>query len=164
MAEHFGMALPEERTGKGKNWCWYRADDARPPNYRQIETTFDYLAGYFSDHGPIDGIIGWSQGAVMAAILAGLNAEPGYRFRWAVLCGGFLPGDRRYRPLFDQPLALPTLHVTGTKESEFMLRQAAKMRAAFIDAERLDTPCGHIMPVKSPPHMNAIAEWIRGRQ
>lgn len=163
MTRRFGMPLPEERIGSGKNWCWYRADEQKPPTYHQIETTFDYLSDYFAKHGPINGIIGWSQGAVMTAILAGFKDEQHYPFNWAILCGGFLPGDRRYRPLFDAPLNIPTLHVTGEKESDFMKEQAMKMRAAFSDAARLDTPCGHIMPVKSPSHMGKISNWIKAQ-
>ena len=163
MTARFNMMLPEERIGKGKNWCWYRADEQRPPIYHQIETALDYLADYFSQHGPINGVIGWSQGAVMTAILSALKqheTEPRFEFNWAMLCGGFLPGDNRYRPMFDPPLRLPTLHVTGKKESDFMKKQAAKMKAAFIDAEQLDTPCGHIMPVKYPDQMDRLANWI----
>ena len=163
MMARFNMPLPEERIGRGKNWCWYRADEQKPPTYHQIEVALGFLSDYFSRHRPVDGVIGWSQGAVMTALLASLREnEPDdhFDFSWAILCGGFLPGDRRYRPLFEAPLAIPTLHVTGEKESDFMKQQSEKMRAAFINAERLDTPCGHIMPVKSPQHMNAIAEWI----
>jgi len=163
MTARFNMTLPEARIGKGKNWCWYRADEAKPPTYHQIETTLDFLADYFLTHGPIEGVIGWSQGAVMTAILAALmqsENENNFSFNWAMLCGGFLPGDPRYRPLFAQPLTLPTLHVSGTQESDFMQQQATKMCAAFIDAERLDTPCGHIMPVKYPDYMNKIADWV----
>lgn len=166
MTARFNALLPEERIGAGKNWCWYRADEAKPPTYHQIETTLDFLADYFLTHGPIEGVIGWSQGAVMTAILAALrqhDPESNFDFNWAMLCGGFLPGDPRYRPLFAQPLTLPTLHVTGTQESDFMKQQATKMCAAFIDAERLDTPCGHIMPVKYPDYMNRIADWISNR-
>lgn len=163
MAARFNASLPEERIGRGKNWCWYRADEERPPHYHQIEITLDFLTDYFAQHGPIDGIIGWSQGAVMTAILAALRQnepESHFKFSWAILCGGFLPGDVRYRPLFAHPLNLPTLHVSGEKESDFMRKQASKMQAAFLKAERLDTPCGHIMPVKFPAQMEEISHWI----
>ncbi|MCF6324762.1 MAG: serine hydrolase family protein [Gammaproteobacteria bacterium] len=163
MTARFNMMLPDERIGKGKNWCWYRADEQKPPHYHQIETALDYLADYFSQHGPIDGVIGWSQGAVMTAILAALKqnrAAHRFDFNWAMLCGGFLPGDVRYRAMFEPPLNLPTLHVSGEKESPFMRKQATKMQAAFLKAERLDTPCGHIMPVKYPDDMDRITDWI----
>ncbi len=163
MTARFNMVLPDERIGKGKNWCWYRADEQKPPHYRQLETALDYLADFFSRHGPIDGIIGWSQGAVITALLSALKqnkAEGRFNFNWAILCGGFLPGDNRYRPLFDQPLNLPTLHVSGTQESDFMKKQADKMAAAFLNAERLNPPCGHIMPVKHSEYLDRISDWI----
>jgi len=162
MTARFNALLPEDRIGAGKNWCWYRADEQKPPIYHQIEIALGFISNYFMQHGPIDGVIGWSQGAVMTAILSALkdNSDYPFNFNWAILCGGFLPGDVRYRPLFEPPLKLSTLHVTGTKESDFMKQQATKMAAAFINAERLDTPCGHIMPVKYPEYMDKITGWV----
>ncbi|HED39011.1 MAG TPA: hypothetical protein ENJ13_01110 [Chromatiales bacterium] len=166
MGVRLSMPLPEERIGAGRNWCWYRADEARPPTYHQIERSLDYLADYFAQHGPIDGVIGWSQGAVMSAILSALRENRSthrFDFNWAILCGGFLPGDARYRPMFDPPLKLPTLHISGIKESDFMREQATNLIAAFSNPARLNTPCGHIMPVKHPEYMDSIADWIRHR-
>ena len=163
MTARFNALLPEERIGNGKNWCWYRADEQKPPTYRQIEIALDFLSNYFAQHGPVDGVVGWSQGAVMTAILSALKQkEAGDRFdfNWAILCGGFLPGDVRYRPLFDQSIDLPTLHVTGMLESDFMKAQSVKMAATFNSAETLDTPCGHIMPIKHPESLDTIADWI----
>lgn len=160
----FNMAMPESRIGPGLNWCWYRASDERPPVYHGIEATLDWLAGLFRREGPINGILGWSQGAVMTALLAALmqREQPSrFQFDWAVLCGGFLPGDARYRGYFDQPLSLPTLHVLGRREPEFMKTQGERMLHAFAGSERLDTPVGHIMPVKYPDLMAQIAAWMR---
>ncbi len=166
MIARFNIPLPETRIGKGKNWCWYRADETQPPRYRQIEETLAYLTEYFAQHGTIDGVIGWSQGAAMTAILAALrqqSQERNFRFNWAILCGGFLPGDSRYQPLFERPLNLPTLHVVGKKEPALMKTQAHKLQTAFLNAERLDTPCDHIMPVKFPAEMEKISHWIKCR-
>ncbi|TPW18397.1 MAG: ovarian cancer-associated protein 2 protein [Halothiobacillaceae bacterium] len=163
MAARFNAVLPESRIGEGKNWCWYRADDAKPPIYHGIEASLAYLANIVATEGPVEGVLGWSQGAVMAAILAGESAtiaNSPFGLRWAILCGGFRPGDRRFRPYFDRPLALPTLHVLGEQESEFMRQQGHKLYASFVDAQRLDTPVGHIMPVKYPAYMKQISAWI----
>ncbi len=159
----FQVLMPEERIGPGRNWCWYRATDEKPPRYIGLEATLDYLRDLFQEHGPISGVLGWSQGAVLTAILAGLmkrDPSSGFDFDWALMCGGFLPSEPDYRSLFDKPLEMPSLHVTGRKESEFMLQQGSQLFAAFKGAERLETPVGHVLPVKYPEYMLKIANWI----
>ena len=163
MAKRFNMAIPEWRIGEGKNWCWYRATDDKPPVYQQIDTSFDMLETLFKEQGGFDGILGWSQGAVMAAILAALylkNNDQRYQVNWLVLAGGFRPGDQRFRAYFDESLNLPSLHVTGEKESSFMQQQGDRLASSFVDAQRLTTPVGHIFPLKYPEYMRKIAEWM----
>lgn len=162
----FQAVVPDDRLGPGLNWCWYRASDDKPPRYFGLEQSLDHLHGIFEQQGPICGVLGWSQGAVMTAMLAGLmKRDPGsgFAFEWAVLCGGFLPGAPSYRALFAEPLKMPTLQVIGRKESAFMLTQGEKLLAAFEAAERLDTPVGHVLPVKHPEYMRKIANWIGKR-
>ncbi len=162
----FNMPLPAFRIGTGLNWCWYRASDEKPPVYHGIEATLTWLAGLFEREGPIAGVFGWSQGAVMTALLAALmEHEPDspFQFEWAVMCGGFRPGDLRYRHYFDRPLSLPSLHVLGEKESDFMKEQGDKLRAAFAGSDRIDTPVGHILPVQHPAAMAQIIAWMLQR-
>ncbi len=162
----FNASIPESRIGPGLNWCWYRAGEQRPPVYHGIDETLVWLAELFEREGPISGVFGWSQGAVMTALLAALmEREPDspFQFDWAVLGGGFLPGDRRYRGYFAPPLPLPTLHVLGEKESDFMQQQGGRLRAAFANSDRLNTPVGHILPIKYPALMAQIAAWMQQR-
>lgn len=162
----FNMWMPESRIGPGLNWCWYRASEEKPPVYHGIDATLAWLAQLFEREGPISGVFGWSQGAVMTALLAALmarEATPRFSFDWAVLCGGFLPGDPRFCGLFEPPLQLPALHVLGMRESDFMKRQGERLVQAFANSDRLDTPVGHLLPVKYPESMAQIAAWM-GRQ
>ena len=84
----------------------------------------------------------------------------GFPFELGVFCGGFLPGAPEYRRLFAEPLKMPSLHVIGRKESDFMRTQGEKLLAAFEASERLDTPVGHVLPIKYPEYMTKIANWI----
>ncbi len=166
MVAQFQVAMPASRIGPGLNWCWYRATNNKPPDYLGLGDTLSAIRQYCQRHGPIDGVLGWSQGAVLTAIMAAYQQNvPDYDFGfdWAVMCGGFLPGDPAIKSLFDSPLAIPSLHVVGKKESEFMLQRASRLHAAFQGGEWLETPAGHVMPINYPDYMMKIADWITKR-
>ena len=163
MATQFQVAMPESRIGPGLNWSWYRATNDKPPHYLGLDDSLGWIKQFCQTHGPIDGVLGWSQGAVMAAIMAAYQQnDPDYDFGfgWVVLCGGFLPGDAAVKAVFDPPISLPSLHVVGKKESEFMLQRALRLHAAFQAGEWLETPVGHVMPIAYPDYMMKIVGWI----
>jgi pimeloyl-ACP methyl ester carboxylesterase len=163
MMSRFQAVAPEARIGTGLNWCWFRATDDKPPRYIGLGDTLTWLQRYCDEHGPFDGVLGWSQGAVMAAIMAAVQQNgSGYDFglKWLVLCGGFLPGDAEVMPWFASRLHYPSLHVVGKKESEFLQQRACKLHAVFENAQWLETPLGHMMPVQYPEYMNRISDWI----
>ncbi len=165
--QQYNIALPERRIGSGKNWCWYRASSDKPPHYSGIQASLKTLTALCKKEGGIDGVIGWSQGCTIAAIIAAQSAlrdESCIKINWAVLCGGFIPRDRRYQGLFTTPIELPTLHVIGCKESESMQARSTALRAAFAGSDRLDTSVGHTLPIKYPEEMKAISDWIRAKE
>lgn len=55
---------------------WRRSNSANPPLYTGIEQGLTAVAKVLSEEGPFDGVIGFSQGAALAGMLAGL-LEPG---------------------------------------------------------------------------------------
>lgn len=163
MVDMFQVAMPEDKIGVGKNWCWYRATVDKPPVYLYLDKTLNQLTRLYETDGPFGGVLGWSQGAVVAVILAALQARDSkydFGLRWMVLCGGFLPGDEKLKKMFSETLPYPSLHVVGQKEPEVMIRRCQKLHAAFAGADWLDTPAGHVMPVKYPDCMLKIADWM----
>jgi len=164
LTQRFGNLIPSERIGENENWCWYRSTDSTPPLYRDIEQSIEQLSLLDESLGHVDGIIGWSQGAVMATVLIGqmLSArKSNFQFNWAVLGGGFLPRDVRFQSYYKDSLSLPSLHILGEKEIDFMKKRGHKLSQAFQSAKCLNTPAAHIMPVKYPEKMRAIAQWIQ---
>ena len=51
---------------------WRRSDKADPPLYTDLDTGLEAVARVLSQQGPFDGVIGFSQGAACAAMLASL--------------------------------------------------------------------------------------------
>ncbi|KAI9927954.1 hypothetical protein ASPWEDRAFT_563966 [Aspergillus wentii DTO 134E9] len=61
---------------------WRRSNTADPPLYLGLEDGLDAVAKVLRDEGPFDGVIGFSQGAALAAMVAGL-LEPGRKDTFA---------------------------------------------------------------------------------
>lgn len=99
--------------------------------YAGFEETHAYLASVVRTHGPFDGVLGLSQGAVLASLLVGL----GFAFDFAVMFGGFPAHDRRLRRVYDDQakFALPSLHVYGMADG--IVSPAASRRLAGLFAD-----------------------------
>jgi predicted esterase len=75
--------------------------------------------------GPFDGIFGFSQGAAMASLLCAMlenrNAIPGLipsdfahnAFQFSIICAGFVSRATAHRPLFENIIQTPSLHIIG---------------------------------------------------
>ncbi|KAK2808218.1 hypothetical protein FQN50_004959 [Emmonsiellopsis sp. PD_5] len=62
---------PTDTTPESFAW-WRRSDTTSPPEYLGIDSAFSSIAKLLTDQGPFDGVIGFSQGAAFAAMLASL--------------------------------------------------------------------------------------------
>lgn len=73
-------AEPEESI-EAFGW-WRRSNTANPPLYTGIEDGLATVAKVLSEEGPFDGVIGFSQGAAMAGMVAAM-LEPGRKEAFA---------------------------------------------------------------------------------
>lgn len=129
-----------------------------PLQYQQqtdgFEESYTYLENAISQMGNFDGILGFSQGAAMAALFCRLQQKTSGppKFRFGIFCSGYPApiGD------FDrEPIRLPSLHCFGNGEGHD--RQIAN-RASTELAGQFEQDCcsivehdmGHIIPTRAP--------------
>ena len=112
--------IDADARGAPLGW-WNTRDDARPAisgAYVGLEASVDRVKRCVADDGPFDGVLGFSQGATLAALLC--LAEPDL-FRFAVCFAGFLPRDATVRAPFDAataaPNPTPTFHCFGDSDA-----------------------------------------------
>ncbi|EED13860.1 dihydrofolate reductase [Talaromyces stipitatus ATCC 10500] len=125
---------------------WWRRPSTTPPTYKGIEDGLASVAAVLRDEGPFDGVIGFSQGACLAFMVASLleanrnesfnaaAAEDGVQFpeafsannvgnhpplKFAIVYSGFKLADPRWKALYDaqKPVTTPVLHVLGTLDA-----------------------------------------------
>lgn len=95
--------------------CWWEASDDASV-YHGWERTLATLRELMAQHAPV-GLLGFSQGAMLAATLAALSSRgelPALDF--AVVIAGSLPRAAALRGAFDQLVSIPSFHVWGERD------------------------------------------------
>ncbi len=145
---------------------WHAKSTANPPasrdagvgpaqkRYEGWERTFASIAQTFAAHGPFDGVLGFSQGASLTSLLAGLRSPDGrpteakpLTFAFAVMVGGFLSADPTLalqyadRRCYDMPSA----HIIGLGDRIVPAPLSRALAAVFKEPLILEHDGGHVI-------------------
>jgi predicted esterase len=127
---------------------WWRASD-NGEEYVGWEDTLTLIRQLMEAHSPV-GVIGFSQGAMLATLVSALSARGDLpKLRFAVLIAGRVPRALAFSPLLAERVRVPSLHVWGKRDSfsatlspELVDRFEAKSGHALI------WPGGHQLPTR----------------
>lgn len=148
---------------------WKLADGPFDPHQYQQQTdgldvSLAYLKTIFSQEGPFDGILGFSQGAAMAASVCAqwerLKGEIDFRF--AILCSGFALHSAEFE---HRSINCPSLHIFGGDlgNDRQVANQASKELAKAFEegcSVIIEHDCGHIIPTRSP-YIDEIKSFLQ---
>jgi hypothetical protein len=153
------MAVPR---GAPPHLQWWNAsDDGRA--YQGWDISRELLRAALERH-PGAGVLGFSQGAAVAAAVVALSCRgllPPVSF--ALLVAGFTPRSEELAPLLHEPSALlsvPSLHVWGAKDPFAKHGPALMERFSAGSRQLLTWPGGHNVP-QSGHTGNALVEFVR---
>lgn len=147
---------------------WRRSNTADPPLYQGIEDGLASVAKVLTEEGPFDGVIGFSQGAALAAMVAAL-LEPGRKeafarfaqndgaptrgflypesfdrvqhapLKFALCYSGFRAPGPRYRAFYEDPaIQTPVLHVLGSLDAVVEETRSRALIAACVGEPEKD--------------------------
>ncbi|KAK4476739.1 hypothetical protein RD792_015899 [Penstemon davidsonii] len=132
-----------------------------------FERSIEYLKTVFSQEGPFDGILGFSQGAAMAALVGAhsgkLEGEID-NIRFVILCSGFPPVNMVEEYAVGS-INCPSLHIFGSKEEckdRQIDCQASKQLASLFESGSsviIEHDLGHIIPTRSP-YIDEIKQFL----
>ncbi|KAM6985290.1 esterase OVCA2 [Aplochiton taeniatus] len=154
-----------------RGW-WFSDTQARSFNAGQqcraslgLEESVEAVRGAVRDQGPFDGVLGFSQGAALVAMLCSLqaqNLEPEFRFRFAILVAGFPSACEEHGRFYDAaaPLPIPSLHVFGLEDRVIPDSMSRELLRYFKDPLLLTHPGGHFVPAASA-HRQTYQEFLR---
>ena len=143
--------------GRGNPRGWWNAAEAaeRPATskaYVGLEDSLALARQTLQEHGPFDGLLGFSQGATLGALLC-LAPSPLPPLRFAVLVSGFMPRDPALEPLVGTaegppPLRvpLPSLHVMGENDQLVAAASSQRLSDCFAGATLHRHEGGHLVP------------------
>ncbi|CAM8940207.1 unnamed protein product [Rhodiola kirilowii] len=115
---------------------------------------FDECLGYIEDliikHGPFDGLMGFSQGAILSGALPGLQKKgvaltkvP--KIKFIIIIGGAkFQAPVVAEPAYSSPVDCPSLHFIG--EQDFLKKHGLALIESCIDPVVINHPKGHTVP------------------
>jgi len=166
-APHACAPASVERLYRGSNakrlppphlsW-WDASDDGL--TYRGWEDSRDLVREALDRYAPAS-ILGFSQGAILAAAVAALaHAGELPNVRSAVLVAGRKPRAALLQGAFLEPIAVPSLHVWGERDA-LSGPHGQELAQLFAEAGReiVTWPGGHALPTKGPGY-DAIVRFV----
>lgn len=97
---------------------WFDNKDFFTTNhYQNLDKSLDKLKDFIDNYGPVDGVIGFSQGGVMATILLQL-----YSFKFSIIISAYPVTDDEYQN-YDH-ITTPSLHVWGLNDQVVLPQQS----------------------------------------
>lgn len=153
-APHPAVGPPEsivQKVFEGPFYEWWNAVEDPPGvwTYNGWEKTLGAVTEYVQSNGPFDGILGFSQGAALAATLVGMqqnghamqNIPP---FEICVCISGVDPRSQLGDLAFSKPITCKSLHVIGAKDP--IHKSSERLTERFVSPTIIRHDGGHVVP------------------
>ncbi|GAX81281.1 hypothetical protein CEUSTIGMA_g8713.t1 [Chlamydomonas eustigma] len=135
--------------------------------YNGMDKSVNYLEQYMKNHGPFDGLLGFSQGSTLSSLVALLQST-GQAFqevpqlKFLILAAGSLCRDEKYASLYSSArIACPTFLAIGDKDP---LREGStKLADALSTVHVFRHPEGHKVPKIAEDDLEILENLISGR-
>lgn len=139
-----------------RQW-WNASEDGL--TYQGWEATRDHLRREVERH-PRVGLLGFSQGAGVAAAIAALSCRGDFPpLAFVISIAGFTPRSSALAPLFQPPLELPSLHIWG--EQDPFAKHGPGLAGCFAPKERrvVTWSGSHSIPTQGDA-ADALSEFV----
>ncbi|XP_067866781.1 esterase OVCA2 [Heterodontus francisci] len=117
-----------------------------------LEESLETISKAMVELGPFDGIMGFSQGAALVAMICALKQQGDSRFQFdfAILVAGFRSRCTLHNHYYQEPITLPSLHVFGHTDQVIPGEMSQELSTSFVDPVVLTHPGGHFVPASAP--------------
>uniref|UniRef100_A0A023F7J0 Putative phospholipase/carboxyhydrolase n=1 Tax=Triatoma infestans TaxID=30076 RepID=A0A023F7J0_TRIIF len=103
---------------------------------------------FVKDNGPFEGLLGFSQGAAFAGILAILLERKEFvaDFKFVILVAGFKSLCKPHLNYYNLKVNLPSLHVIGDTDNVIIKERSEELMTYFENPVLIRHPGGHYVP------------------
>ncbi|XP_020217641.1 esterase OVCA2 [Cajanus cajan] len=133
---------------------WFQANEDFS-QYTNFEECLTYIEDFMLNNGPFDGILGFSQGAILAAAIPGMQTQgvalgKVNKIKFVIVISGAKFGGNKFGMpklacnTFSKPIDCPSLHLIG--EKDFMQSENIALLEAFENPVVIHHPGGHTVP------------------
>mmetsp|Transcript_3599 Transcript_3599/g.4021 ORF Transcript_3599/g.4021 Transcript_3599/m.4021 type:complete len:247 (+) Transcript_3599:202-942(+) len=122
------------------------SDEARSAEF---QSSIDAIRTIHSEKGPFDGILGFSQGASLAALLCtnSISSETGLLPKFSILCSGYLPSLTYQKELIQSGFLTGMKHYHLMSENDMMVIPKKSLHLSkAMGGEVLNHGNGHSLP------------------
>ncbi|CAK9313034.1 unnamed protein product [Citrullus colocynthis] len=134
--------------------------------YENFESCLEFIENYMVKHGPFDGLLGFSQGGMLAAAFPGLQAKgvaltkvP--KIKFVIIISGSklglpsLVAQKAYAP----SISCPSLHFLS--EKDFLMPSGLKLLESFVEPLVISHPKGHAVPRLDEKSLKIVEGFIQ---
>uniref|UniRef100_J3MPA8 EF-hand domain-containing protein n=3 Tax=Oryza brachyantha TaxID=4533 RepID=J3MPA8_ORYBR len=131
--------------------------------YTNLDECITHLCDYMMENGPFDGLLGFSQGATLSALLIGyqaqgkiLNDHPPVKFMVSIAGSKFMDPSI-CSVAYKDPIKVKSVHFIG--EKDWLKVPSEELAAAFEDPVIIRHPQGHTVPRLDEASVKQLSEW-----
>ncbi|XWS44998.1 hypothetical protein CRYUN_Cryun15aG0098000 [Craigia yunnanensis] len=145
---------------------WYQVNEVECFNF---EECIAYIEDYMVKHGPFDGLLGFSQGGMLASVLPSMQRE-GVAFskmpkiKFVIIISGFELRELKSGPpkllvkAYSAPIECPSLHLIGDKD--FLKERGFKLLKSFVKPFVIHHSIGHTVPKLDEKGLETMLKFI----
>jgi pimeloyl-ACP methyl ester carboxylesterase len=126
---------------------------------RGWDRTRDWAIDLFATAPHFGGVFGFSQGAALTGLLAGMQQAQAVHFDFAIMVGGFKNDAPQHAELYQHKFALPSVHIIGSRDGVIPPHESQELADQFENAVVLKHSGGHIVP-GDPVVVDGVAHFL----
>jgi Serine hydrolase (FSH1) len=163
-----GLSSSDPNSSSSEAFAWWRTLD-NVSEYREFVSTLSYLHKYIQQNGPVDGVIGFSQGATLAVMLtswceSGTRPErrqallsqcapvtmepPQGPMKFTVCYSGFRATPKYYGGFYSPKIQSPVLHCTAAVDTMVSDWGSQDLNSFLENVQVFSHPGGHYVPCR----------------
>ncbi|KAH0694153.1 hypothetical protein KY285_021250 [Solanum tuberosum] len=132
--------------------------------YENFDKCLEYIEECMIKHGPFDGLLGFSQGAILSGALSGLQAKEvgltnASKIKYLIIIGGAKFQNKSVaEKAYSSAITCPSLHFLG--EKDYLKKYGIELLESCVDPVVIHHPRGHTIPRFDEKGLESMLSFI----